>query len=171
MKVLNPSLGIQQRDWESPGNLALRVSGIWSQAFQRTEGTRDSSLGGHKQNFVCIKTQRRGAVTTRRLNQYYLLMLEGLLWRERLAGAHHRNRVTRRSPSAWSLLEFTINPTIELADPRAGSPQAKQLPGGHQPRPSADNWIKALLSKTLSLEQHPVFPITSPSHQEAYTSL
>ena len=23
-----PSLGIQQRDWESPGNLELRVSGV-----------------------------------------------------------------------------------------------------------------------------------------------
>ena len=34
------------------------------QAFQKTEGNRDSNLGKHKQNFVCTKTQRRGAVTT-----------------------------------------------------------------------------------------------------------
>ena len=39
-----------------------------------------------------------------------------------------------------------------------------------QPHPSADNWIKALLSKALPTEQDPVFPTSSLSHQEAYTS-
>ena len=34
-----------------------------------------------------------------------------------------------------------------------------------QPHTSADNWIKTLL------RQDPVFPTSSPSHQEAYTSL
>ena len=29
-----PSLGIQQKDWEFPRNLALRARGIWLQAFQ-----------------------------------------------------------------------------------------------------------------------------------------
>ena len=42
---------------------------------------------------------------------------------------------------------------------------------GVQPHPSADNWIKALLSKSLPTEQDPVIPITSPSHQEADISL
>ena len=49
---------------------------------------------------------------------------------------------------------------------------------GVQPHPSADNWIKALLSKALPCrarpcpaEQDPVFPTTSPSHLESYTSL
>ena len=36
---------------------------------------------------------------------------------------------------------------------------------------SADKWIKALLSKTLPTRARPSFPITSPSHQEAYPSL
>ena len=69
------SLGTWQRDWESPGNLALRVSRVWLQAFQRTEGNRDSRLGGHKQNFSWTKTQRRGVVPHRRQNQNYLLIL------------------------------------------------------------------------------------------------
>ena len=48
------SLGIWQRDWEPSGNLALRASGIWLQNFQRTEGNRDSSPGGHTQNLAHI---------------------------------------------------------------------------------------------------------------------
>ena len=35
------NLGIQQRDWESPGNLTLKVNGIWLQNFHRTGGSRD----------------------------------------------------------------------------------------------------------------------------------
>ena len=34
-----PNLGIQQRDRESPGNLTLKVSGIWLQIFHRTGET------------------------------------------------------------------------------------------------------------------------------------
>ena len=36
-----PILGIQQRDWQSPGNLTLKVSRVWLQNFQRT-GETDS---------------------------------------------------------------------------------------------------------------------------------
>ena len=46
--VTLPSLGTQQRDWESPGNLTLKHSGMWLQDFHRTGGSRDSRLGGHK---------------------------------------------------------------------------------------------------------------------------
>ena len=41
----------------------LQTSRIWSQDFHRTQGNRDSSLGGHKQSLECTKTQRKGAVT------------------------------------------------------------------------------------------------------------
>ena len=34
-----------------------------------SEGNRDSSLGGHKQNFVCTKTQRKAAVTPQEVEQ------------------------------------------------------------------------------------------------------
>ena len=40
-----------------------------------------------------------------------------------------------------------------------------------QPHPSADNWIKALLRKTLTTKQDSIFSIASPSHQEADISL
>ena len=81
------------------------------------EGNRDSSFGGHKQNRAYTKTQRKGAVTLRRLNQSYLLVLEGLLWRCGLAGAHcrdsHWKQQSWKVPLGLVLLEVTINPTID----------------------------------------------------------
>ena len=38
----------------------MKVSGIWLQNFHRTGKTE--TLGGHKQNFVCPRTQEKGAV-------------------------------------------------------------------------------------------------------------
>ena len=67
-------------------------------AFQRTEGNRDFSLRGHKQNFVHTETQRRGQWHHRRLNQNYLLVLEDLLWRCGLA------RLTPGMGGPWSYL-------------------------------------------------------------------
>ena len=56
------------------------------------------------------------------------------MWRFGSAGAHHRDGGTGssrlgRSPVVKTLLEVTINPTIEPKDSRAGCPQAKKLPG------------------------------------------
>ena len=64
-----------------------------------------------------------------------------------------------------ALLEVAIIPTRETVDPRAGMPQAKQLPRGAQPLPSAENWIKALLSKAL-----PTRTRTSFSHCQSLPS-
>ena len=64
-------------------------------------------------------------------------------------GEGHWQQQSRKIPLAQTLLEVTINPTIEPIDPRALSSQTKQLPGREQPHPSADNWITALLSKAL----------------------
>ena len=49
-------------DWESPGNMTLKASGV---DYKTSTGLVkiDSSLGGHKQNLVCTRTQRKGAVT------------------------------------------------------------------------------------------------------------
>ena len=43
---------------------------------QRTGRNRDSNLGGHKPNLAYTKTQRKGAVTHRRLKQNDLLALD-----------------------------------------------------------------------------------------------
>ena len=96
-------------------------------------GKTDSSLAGNRQNLVWTNTLRKGVLTTQETEQNYLLVLEGILWRHGWAGAHHRDRDISsrpgRSPLALALLEVAINPTTEPVDPRAGSPQAKQLIG------------------------------------------
>ena len=55
----------------------MKASGILLQDLHRTGANRDSSLGGHKQNKIKPRL-RKGAMTHRRLNQNYLLVLEGL---------------------------------------------------------------------------------------------
>ena len=115
------SLGIQQRDWESPGNLTLKEMG--SDYRISTElGKTVSILGGvHKQSIVCTKTQGKRAVTHRRLNQTYLWLLKGLLWRHGSAVAHSGDG------HPGSISPGPLTPTIDPTDPRAWSPQAKQL--------------------------------------------
>ena len=88
-------------------------------------------------------------------------MLEGLLWKRLSAGAHHSNKRTSssspgRTPFVLALLEAMINSTIDPVDPKAGSPQAKQLTGSAT-HPSTDNWIKALLRKALPTRVRPSF--------------
>ena len=56
-----PNLGIQQRGWESPENVTLKVSRIWLQYFHRTGGKE--VLEGQKQNLVHTSTQEKGAVS------------------------------------------------------------------------------------------------------------
>ena len=69
-------------------------------------------------------------------------------------------------------MEFTINPTTESIDPRAGSPQAKQVPGRE-----CNSTYQQIIGLNLYLArpcppyQDPVFPMANPSHQKAYTSL
>ena len=74
----------------------------------------------------------------RRLNQIYLLVLEGLLWRSGLGAAHHRDRALAAAVLGGVLLEVTVNPTIEPVVSRAASGQATNREGV-QPHPSKDN--------------------------------
>ena len=52
--------------------------------------------------------QRKEIVNSQRLNQSYLLVLEGLLWRCVSAGAHHGNRGTVSSSPGMSPLEVSL---------------------------------------------------------------
>ena len=62
----------------------------------------DSILGGHKQNLMNTRAQGKEQRSHRRLNQTYLLALEGLLGRRGLAGAHRGDRGTGCSrPGRW----------------------------------------------------------------------
>ena len=68
-----------------------------------------------------------------------------------------------RSSLVSTLLEDAINLTIEPIYLRVGSPQVKKTTReGVQTHPSADNWIKALVSKAL-----PTRARTSFSHHQS----
>ena len=88
--------------------------------------------GTHK---VVCASGPRGKVQWhhKRLNQTYLLVLEGLLQRQGAAVAHLRDKDTSSRSSGkyflvWPLPECTINPTKEPVGSSAGS-QAKQPTG------------------------------------------
>ena len=95
---------VQQWEEEFLENQTLKVSGIWLQDFDRTGGNRDWTLGGHTQGNVCIGTQGKEQWPDRRLNQNYLLVLEGLLQRRGLALSHRGEKDTgSRSSGKYSL--------------------------------------------------------------------
>ena len=161
--------GGQQQEEEFLENQTLKVSGIWLQDFDRTGGNRDSTLGGHTQSSVRIRTQRKEQWPQGRLNQTYLLVLEGLLWRRGVAVAHHGDRDTgSRSSGKYSLAlalpESTISPTKGPGRLQCWvtSDQTTNREGT-QPHPSADRQIKVLLSSApqsnTQLYPPPVPPI------------
>ena len=133
-------------------NQTLKASGIWLQDFSRTGGNRDSTLGGHTQSSVRIRTQGKEQWPNRRLNQTYLLVSEGLLQRWGTAVAHQGTRtlaaeVLGRTP--W----HEPSQSRPLAPPKSlGRLQCWVASGqttnreGTQPHPSADKGIKVLLS-------------------------
>ena len=108
VKVLSPTLGFptwgsgkgggipRESDFESQHDLIAGLSQNW--------GNRDSTLGGHTQSNVHIGTQGKEQSPHRRLNQTYLLVLEGLLQRQVVAVAHCGDKDTgSRSSGKCSL--------------------------------------------------------------------
>ena len=87
-----------------PGDLTkglnLKASKIWLQDFHRRGGNRDSSLGGRNKILHAPIPRGKEQWPHRRLNQSYLLVLEGLLWRYGSAKAYHRDGGTGSS-SPW----------------------------------------------------------------------
>ena len=77
-----PNLGVRQWEYKFLENQTLKASGIGLQDLDRTGGNRDSTLGGHTQSSVHTETQGKEQWPHRRLNQTYLLVLEGLLQRQ-----------------------------------------------------------------------------------------
>ena len=113
-----PNLEARQWKEEFLENQTLKASGIWLQDFDRTGGNRDSTLGGHTQSSVSIRTQGKEQWPHRRLNQTYPLVLEGLLQRRGVVVAHRGDKVTGSRSSgkyslAWAHPESAIRPTKE----------------------------------------------------------
>ena len=151
-----------QRQASQPGGLAtggeflekqtLKASRIWLHDFNRTGGKRECTLGGNTQSSVCIGTQGKEQWPHRRLNQTYLLVLEGLMQKQGVTVAHHEDKDTgSRSFSKyslwWALPKSAISPSKEQGRLQCwvSSGQTTNREGT-QPHPSADKWIKILLS-------------------------
>ena len=122
------------------GSYERRVPRVWLwrsegfdlQSFHRTEGNRDSTLGGCTPSLMCTKSQGRKAVTPKK-TEPDRPALKGLLQRRGPAVARPRVRATcssssRKYPLAWAPAE-AISPTKWPADSRIGFPQAKQPTG------------------------------------------
>ena len=70
-----PNLGVQKRDWESPGNLTLRTVGF---DYRTPKGLGETdTLGGYKQYLVHTRTQGRGAVTPQETESYLPVSIWG----------------------------------------------------------------------------------------------
>ena len=125
----------------------------------RGAGKRKSLVLEGKNKILCTSRCRgEEQWPHRRLRWNYLLVLEGLLWRHGSAESHHRDEGTGRSPlckPCWN------SPLTLPSSPRAqgwvtsGQTTARK---GVKPHPSADHWIKALLSKALPTRARPSFP-------------
>ena len=70
----------------------------------------------------------------------------------------------------WALLESSNSPTKEPVASSAGLPQTKQ-PTGRELSPTHQQVSILSFTELCPPEQHPALPTTSPSHQEACTSL
>ena len=140
VKVLSPTSGfpiwgVWKQEKEYLENQTLKPSGIWLQDSDRTGGKRDSTLGGHTQSSVHVGTQGKEQWSHRRLNQTYLLALEGLLQR---SGGRLWLTVGTRTLAAEVLgsthwCEPSQSPPLAPPKSRVGSsvglPQAKQTTG------------------------------------------
>ena len=162
------NLGVQQREEEYLENQTLRASGIWLQDFDRTGGNRDSTLGGHTQSSVCIGTQGKEQWPQGRLNQTYLLMLEGLqqrrgwLWLNvgtRTLAAQVLGSTPWRELSQSPPLAPPMSPGRLHCWVVSGQTNNKE---GIQPHPSSVNRIKVLLSSAHQSNSQ-LYPAPVPS--------
>ena len=119
------------RIWQWTGN----PQGIWPWGsvgldYRTPRGLRETEtpvLG--TKNILCTPSPRgEEQWPHRRLNQNYLLMLEGIPWRRGSAGLTIGMGALEGSPLVSAFLEFTINPYH-----RAGLPQAKLLGREYNP--------------------------------------
>ena len=120
-----PSLGIWPRDWESPGNLTLKATGVG------VGGGGQRILEGTSKILCASRPRGEEQWAHRRLSQTYLWVFGHLLQRHGLAVAHHKERGPGssnpgRCVSTEVLLEVNNSPTIESVDSSTRWPQAQQ---------------------------------------------
>ena len=148
----------------------MKASGIGLQDFDTSGGNRDSTLGGHTQSSVCIRTQQEGTGTPWE-TEPDLPALEGLLWSQGTAVAHHGDKDTgSRSSGKYSGCE--PSQSLPLAQPKGlWAPVLGRLRPNNQQEansaPPISRQADYSFTELCPPEQHPALPTTSPSHQEA----
>ena len=139
--------------------MILKVSGIWLQDLHRVEGNRNSTLGGHKEQLVCTRTQSK-EVTLQETEPDLPVSVKGSpaeLWvsRDRGTGGSRPGSCHL----TWVLLEVAIKPTIEPVESRTRSFQAKQpTRREHSHTHQQTIRFKFYWTQPCPPEQDPVFP-------------
>ena len=163
-RLLN--LGIQQRSWESPGNLSFKINGFRLQNCHRTGETE--TLQRHKQK-PCVH-QDPGEMSSDPTRDWARLACECLGVSSRGIGWQWSSwGQDRWQQQSWEMQWVDISPrvgghhwpyqracspNIDTVDSRIGLLQAKTRGrGGAEFCQSAENWIKYLLSMALNYSQ------------------
>ena len=147
VKVLGPSrfpnLGIWQRDWEPPGNLTLKASGIWIQNFHRT-GETDSQ---RTQTKPCAH-QDPGERSSDPTRDWVRLACEcpevpggRVRWQSGALNTTVLGTAGCWPKSFWRWFPLAV---FQLLLPQFDL--RSNYWEGTQPHPSAENWIKDILS-------------------------
>ena len=117
-------------------------------------------LGGQKLNLCAQELRRKEQCPYKRRNQTCLWVFRSLQWRCGSAVAYHKVRGTDSSGlldvACWHMSFSKRSPLLPLPLPYFGiRPNFKV---GTQAHPSAENWIKDLLSMALPTRASPSFP-------------
>ena len=115
--------------------------------YRTSAGLGKRTLRGHKQNLVCNRTQEKGAVTSQKTEPNLPVSVQ-----ESLAEAW----VASGLPQGWGT-EYNSPGSYRVCCHKSfwRRPNYKE---GTQPHPSAENWIKDLLSMALPIRARPGYP-------------
>ena len=116
--------------------------------------------GGQKLNLCAQEPRRKEQWPYKRLNQTCLWVFGSLQWRCGSAVAYHQVRGTDSSSllgaACWHKSFWKRSPLLPLPLPYFGIKPNYKV--GTQAHPSAENWIKDLLSMALPTRASPSFP-------------
>ena len=154
-----PNLGIWQRDQKSSGNLTLKVSRF---DYRTSTGLGKQRLLEDTNKIMCTPGPRRKELWPHKwLTRLACVCLGvsggGMGWQWPVAGSGTLTTTVLGGPACWRKSFFWRRSTLQpLPPPRFGL--RPNYGEGTQPHPSAENWIKDLLSMPLPTRTRPSFP-------------
>ena len=113
------------------------------------------TLGGHKQNPVHTRTQKKGAMTLQETGPYLPISVQESLAEAWVSGDLLQGWGQSVAVHAWDLLKEV---TIIFITSTIVQPQVNNREGT-QPHPSTENWTKDLLSMAQPIRTRPSFPL------------